>query len=81
MRSVSNTLISKSLIYFSYRVDIDINLKKIRKNQNYLNKKTKNTKVKKINKQNNFELLIQQVYSITYTPPPQHYPLQKWRTN
>lgn len=65
MRSVSNTLISKSLIYFSYRVDIDINLKKIRKNQNYLNKKTKNTKVKKINKQNNFELLIQQVYSIT----------------
>lgn len=65
MRSVSNTLISKSLIYFSYRVDIDINLKKIRKNQNYLNKKTKNTKVKKKNKQNNFELLIQQVYSIT----------------
>lgn len=65
MRSVSNMLILKLLIYFSYRVDIDINLKKIRKNQNYLNKKTKNTKVKKINKQNNFELLIQQVYSIT----------------
>jgi len=62
-RSVSNALISKFLIYFSHQVDVDVVFKKkIRKNKNYLNKKTKNTK--KYN-QNNFKLIRHQFYSIT----------------